>query len=261
MPAVDHNGHLVDRIRQDRLIGTFVKSRDPTTTEAIAVAGYDFVIADLEHSVLAMADVENIVRACDRHGVAVVARIDAGMADRIGTLLDVGVSGIQVSNVTRSDNARAVQLAAHYPPRGVRSLSLANRAAGFGTITAKDHLIATAGRCALIGQIESVNGLANLPAILDSAVFDLLFLGPTDLSVDLGHPGDLRHPTVHTALDTAAQMTLAHGTALGIFCATVEEAQQWARRGATYLAVSSDLAMLADTAMSTARLWRSSAVT
>ena len=42
----------------ERLIGTFVKSRDPATTEALAAAGYDFVVADMEHSPLAVADVE-----------------------------------------------------------------------------------------------------------------------------------------------------------------------------------------------------------
>jgi len=247
---------LADRIRQHRLIGTFVKSRDPTTTEAIAVAGYDFVIADLEHSSLALADVENIVRACDRHDVPVVARIERAMTERVGALLDVGVSGIQVSDVTGPDTASAVEAAAHYPPRGARSLSLATRAAGFGTIPVRDHLADAAGRTVLVGQIESADGLTGLPATLDSAVFDVLFLGSTDLSIGLGHPGAPLHPTVHTELDAAAERILASGAALGIFCATMREARWWAQRGATFVAVSSDLSMLAEVAVSIARQWR-----
>ncbi|HZC26942.1 MAG TPA: aldolase/citrate lyase family protein, partial [Actinopolymorphaceae bacterium] len=57
---------LRQRIRDgERLIGTFLKARDPAVAETVAVAGYDFVVADLEHSPLSVSDVEGITRACD----------------------------------------------------------------------------------------------------------------------------------------------------------------------------------------------------
>ena len=89
-----------------------------------------------------------------------------------------------------------------------------------------------------------------LPEILESGVFDGLFFGPTDMAVALGHPGDPGHPDVAEALDSATGLILGHGTSLGIFCATADEARQWASRGLTLLAISTDLGMLRGAAVS-----------
>ena len=234
----------------ERLFGTFVKSRDPLISEALATAGYDFVVADLEHSSLSAGEVEGIVRACDAHDVPVIVRIPATWLFLSGALLDAGVTGIQVSDVSSADVAVAVRAAAHYPPTGERSLSLSTRAALFGAVPAVEHVGSSLARTVLIGQIESAAGLAALPEILASGVFDALFFGPTDLAVALGHPGDPAHPDVAGALDSASGLILGRGTRLGIFCGTADEARRWASRGLTLLAISTDLGMLRGAAVS-----------
>lgn len=234
----------------ERLLGTFVKSRNPVIAETLATAGYDFVVADLEHSSLSAGEVEGIVRACDGHHVPVIARIPATWLFLCGALLDVGVTGIQVSDVSSAGVAAAVRAAAHYPPVGDRSLSLSTRAALFGAVPAAEHVGSSLARTVLIGQIESRAGLAALPEILESGVFDGLFFGPTDMAVALGHPGDPGHPDVAGALRSAAELITRHGTPLGIFCATADEAARWAARGLTLLAMSTDLGMLRAAAIS-----------
>ena len=253
MSAVSENlRHAGFRARvRDRelLLGTFVKSRDPATTEALAVAGYDFIVADLEHSSLSAGDVEGIVRACDAHDVPVVARIPATRLDLCGPLLDVGVTGMQVSDVTSAALALAVRASAHYPPVGERSLALSTRAARFGAVPASAHIPASLAQTVLVGQIESREGLASVPAILESGVFDALFFGPADMSVSLREPGrGVVHPDVGSLLGEAASSILGSGTPLGIACANVEEAQRWAGRGLTYLAISTDMGMLREAA-------------
>jgi 2-keto-3-deoxy-L-rhamnonate aldolase RhmA len=237
----------------ERLIGTFVKSRDPATTEALAVAGYDFVVADMEHSPLAVADVEGIARACSPRDVAVLARVPPSRLGLCGALLDAGATGIQVSDVSSAALAAEVAAAAWYPPRGERSLSLSTRAARFGTLPAAEHIARSDEHTVLVGQIESAAGGGSLASIIASGVFDALFLGATDLSVALGHPGDVRHPVVAAALADAAAVITGSGTPLGIFCGSADEAADWAQRGASMLAVSSDLSMLTSAAAATAR--------
>ena len=234
----------------ERMLGTFVKSRDPLISETLAAAGYDFVVADLEHSSLSAGEVEGIVRACDVHDVPVIVRIPPSGLPLCGSLLDAGVTGIQVSDVSSAAVAAAVRASAHYPPVGERSLSLSTRAALFGAVPAAEHVGSSLARTVLIGQIESRAGLAALPEILDSGVFDGLFFGPTDMAVALGHPGDPGHPGVAGALLDATGLILGHGTPLGIFCATADEARQWASRGLTFLAISTDLGMLRGAAVS-----------
>jgi len=237
----------------ERLIGTFVKSRDPATTEALAVAGYDFVVADMEHSPLAVADVEGIARACSARDVAVLARVPPSRLGLCGALLDAGVTGIQVSDVSSAALAAGVAAAAWYPPRGERSLSLSTRAARFGTLPAAEHIARSDDQTVLVGQIESAAGVGSLASIIASGVFDALFLGATDLSVALGHPGDVRHPVVAAALADAAAAITGSGTPLGIFCGSAQDAAAWSQHGASMLAISSDLSMLASAAAATVR--------
>lgn len=239
------------------LTGTFVKSRDPSVAEALAVAGYDFVVADLEHSPLAVADVEGIARACAAWGVAVLARVASPSLGQAGPLLDAGVTGIQVSDVSSAAAAEAARAAVRYPPNGARSLSLSTRAGRFGLSAAAAHIAASDSQTVLVGQIESAEGAAALASIIASGAFDALFLGATDLSVALGHPGETGHPAVAGALSEAAATITGSGTALGVFCGDAAAAASWAARGASLLAISSDLTMLATTAVATLRQLRS----
>lgn len=233
-----------------------MKSRDPSVAEALAVAGYDFVIADLEHSALSVADVEGLVRACSYHGVAVLARLAPSSLGLCGALLDAGATGIQVSDVSSIAVAEAARDVVRYPPDGKRSMSLATRAGRYGTVGAAAHLSSSALNTVLVGQIESVAGLGALNSLVASEIFDVLFLGATDLSVALGRPGDVWHATVLAALKEAGEAILGGGAAFGIFCADAEAALHWARRGACLLAVSSDLAMLSAAAGAVLRQFR-----
>jgi 4-hydroxy-2-oxoheptanedioate aldolase len=228
----------------EALAGTFVKSRDPSTTEALAAGGLDFVIADLEHSPLSVADVESITRAGAAWGLPVLARIPPTGLGLIGALLDAGVAGVQVSDVTSAEMAHQVGAAGRYPPLGERSLSIATRAARFGSVPAASHMAMSNDQTVLIGQIESIAGVAALPSIIDTGALDALFIGATDLSVSLGHPAQLGHPAVADALSDVAEAIIEAGMPLGIFCGTAAAAAEWAGRGATLLAISSDLTML-----------------
>ena len=195
-----------------------------------------------------MHDVEAIARAGAAWNVPVLARVPASRLDLTGALLDAGAAGIQVSDVTSAELAQRAEAAAHYPPRGQRSLSMATRAGSFGAVSAAEHIAASNWETVLVGQVESVDGLAALPEILAAEVFDALFIGPSDLSLSLGHPGDLGHPAVADAMAKAAAAILASGTPLGIACPTAALAAEWAARGATLLAISSDVGLLASAA-------------
>lgn len=240
------------RVRErERLIGTFAKSRDPAAAEALALAQYDFIVADMEHSSLSAGDAEGIVRACDCYDVPVIARIPATGLSLCGQLLDAGVTGIQVSDVSSAADALAARAAVHYPPLGGRGLSLSTRAARFGATRATTHIAASLDQTVLIGQIESTEGVAALGEIIASGVFDALFFGPTDMSVSLRREGQADHPEVLAALDAAATTIIASGMPLGIFCANVEQAHRWAERGLTLLAIGTDLSMLSAAAQAT----------
>lgn len=238
------------------MVGTFVKSRDPSVAEALAVAGYDFLIADLEHSSLSVSDVENMVRACSGHGVSVLARVAGSRLGLAGALLDAGATGIQVSDVSSVADASSAQAAVRYPPAGSRSVSVVTSAGRFGMVPVKAHIAFASESVVLAGQIESRTGLGALDSVIKCGVFDALFLGTTDLSVSLGHPGAVLHPDVAGALESAADEISASGMPFGVYCGNASQARAWAYRGASMLVVSSDLALLSSAAAETVEmLW------
>jgi 2-keto-3-deoxy-L-rhamnonate aldolase RhmA len=237
------------------MLGTFVKSGDPTVTEILASSGFDFLIADLEHSSLAMRDVENIVRAAALHSVPVLVRIPPDGLHQAGRALDAGAVGIQISDLVDRTTAQRARSVCSYPPAGARSMSLSQRGAQFGQVQAPEHLATSERDLVLVGQVESVAGTEALPLLLAESLVDLWFIGSLDLSVSLGHAGSTNHPTVADTLHDIAATILAAGARLGVFAQDVGEARLWVQRGATMVAVTSDYALLATQARRLAREW------
>ncbi|MBS1895323.1 MAG: hypothetical protein JST59_28820 [Actinobacteria bacterium] len=235
---------LGNRLRGgEKLVGSFVKSDDPNVAEAMAAAGFDLLIADLAHSSLGLREVEDIVRAAAVHGVPVLARIGPADLALAGRILETGAAGIQVTDVDSAELLGDLRAAVDFPPRGRRGLSLSHRAGGFGLRPA-DELID--GVALVITQLESRAGLERLAELLAApAQPDAWFLGPTDLAIDLGHRGDAGHPEVVAALEEALATVLAAGLPAGIFVPEAAAARAWHARGATLLALSSDLTLLA----------------
>lgn len=239
-----HPTSLRGRLGDEALLGAFVKSPDPNVTEVLIRAGYDWLVADLDHSTLTLADVAGIIRTAELADVPVVVRLTPADLHLAGRALDAGAAGIQVSDVSSVETAAAAQAAAAYPPRGRRGLAFSHRAASFGLEAPASYLQRADESLALIAQIESEEGVAALPGLLAGAAFHAFFLGPTDLASSLGHPEDPDHPDVLAALERAAQTILTHGRTLGVFARSAEEASAWRGRGARLIACSSDLGLL-----------------
>jgi 2-keto-3-deoxy-L-rhamnonate aldolase RhmA len=240
----------------DALLGTFVKSSDPMVSELLAGAGFDFLIVDCEHSTLALADVAAIVRGAS---VPVVVRLPPERLHDAGRLVEAGAAGIQVPDVGATEAvARArSELRPSGRDGGRMGLALTHRAARFGATTAVEYVERVELQTLVVAQIESGAAVEALPRLLEAQPgADVWFLGPTDLSLDLGRPGELGHPDVEAALERAATLILAAGARLGVFAIDAADAARWSRRGASYVAVASDLALLAGSARAVVGRWQ-----
>jgi 2-keto-3-deoxy-L-rhamnonate aldolase RhmA len=228
------------------LIGTFIKCADPAVAELLAIAGYDLLVADVEHASLALRDVEAIARAADAHGVPVLARIAPRETATAGRFLDAGVRGIQLTDVTDETTLGELYRATRFPPEGRRSLALSHRAAGFGALSLAGFLERANDELLTIAQIESRAGVAAIEALLGSPFSpDVWFIGPLDLSSDLGHPGDYSHPDVTGAIDHVLAAVHDRGARSGMFARDAEDAQGWLARGVSVILIGSDVTLLA----------------
>lgn len=251
-------GALRARIQEGAaLLGTFVKSSDPTIAELLASAGFDVLIADLEHSTLSVSDLHDMVRAGEVWNVPTIARIGPEAIPEIGRILESGVAGLQVGAVERADTLEELRRAIQFRPAGVRGSSVSHRAAEFGRVSADEYTRLGPEAIAVIAQVETVEGVNRLPELLrSSSAPDCWFVGAVDLSCDLGFPGELEHNVVRNAIDGISEQVAAAGQRLGMFAANERSAVEWRARGATLVALASDISLLAQQAEGVVSAWR-----
>lgn len=233
--AVKHklsNGEIVK--------GCFVRHHAPQLAEWLTLSGWDFVMFDAEHGTLSPAQVEDLSRAVEVRGGTPFVRATTNSAPVILRFLDAGPVGIHVPWVNSAAEAEAVVRAVKYVPEGIRGLA-GTRASDFGLTEPLGSYIERANRETMIvihietGEaVERVDEIAAVPGV------DVLFIGPTDLSHSLGHPGEFDHPDVVEAMDRIAAAVVPSDKALGIYAGSAEFANHWLDKGARYIATGVD---------------------
>jgi 4-hydroxy-2-oxoheptanedioate aldolase len=187
----------------------------------------------------------------------VIARLAPDRLGDAGHAIEAGVNGIQVSGVSAPEQLLAIREATTLPPEGRLGLSLSHRAASFGGMSAREYAHSLAAQVIIV-QIESSAAIGSLEQLVAIAPRpDVWFLGPMDLSADLGCPGDLDHPSVQTALDRAVRTLTSARAAFGAFATDIADAERWASRGATLAIVGSDMTLLAGATRVMTDRWRS----
>jgi 4-hydroxy-2-oxoheptanedioate aldolase len=167
-----------------------------------------------------------------------MVRVTTNDAPTILRFLDTGAHGVHVPWVNSAADAERAARSVKYTPRGIRGLA-GSRASEWGLREPIGEYVQRANRETLVViQIETQDAVDAIDEYLTIDDIDVLFLGPTDLSQSLGHPGDLRHPDVLAAMDRVADAVVGSGTTLGIYAGTVDMTKEWLDRGARYFTTS-----------------------
>jgi len=240
---LDH-GRLRRRLAAgDTTVGTFVGTASPLVGEVCAAAGLDWLLLDLEHGAGGEEQVRSLVPAAASYGVPTVVRVESAARIRIGRVLDLGAAGVMLPRLDSAHEVAAALRHLRYPPHGDRGVATYNRACRFGL----DPAALERGDSQVLGvvQIESAAALDEVDKIaaLDGA--DVLFVGPRDLSHDLGLPGQLTAPRYLAALDKVRTAAAAHGKACGLLVNDGAGAAARIAEGWTFVAIGSDSTLLA----------------
>ncbi len=224
---------LKDRVRRgDPVFGTIVPIPSPEVTEIAGLAGYDFLLFDMEHGPVTVDVLEDLVRACRAVNVVPLARVPEDHPKTILRALDVGCVGVMVPQVETPQQAQAAVAATKYAPTGTRSLAGATAAAWWGKVPIPDHVTASNAAAMSVLQIETRRGLEAVEAIARIPGVDVLFIGPSDLSQSLGHPGAVTHPDVQAAIKRIFGACRSAGVPAGILALTPEDVQTYHELGA-----------------------------
>lgn len=236
------SARLRERLREGAIVGTFIKLPALESVDIAASAGADLVVIDGEHSQLDEGDQLRLVRHAAAIGLAAVVRVPAVDAAAINRLLEAGAAGIQLSSLRRAAQRDALQVATRYAPGGTRSVSLAHPAADYGGEALAAYLGRHAAGPLLVGQIETATTDDPLPSLLRG--LDVAFIGTTDLSVDMGRPGQLDDERVRGRVAEIAAAAAGAGVALGAWVPSAEAARGLASGALRYVIVGSDLQVL-----------------
>ena len=195
-------------------VGSWLQLADQALTEMMASAGFDWLTIDLEHTTTTLDQMGNMIRVGDLAGMPMMVRLSGHDPIQIKRALDAGARGVIAPTVNTAEQAARIVDAVYYPPRGSRGVGL-SRAQGYGS-NFSGYLNDEASDMVVIAQVEHIDGVRNLDAILSVDGIDGYFIGPYDLSGSVGHPGEFDHPDVKAALDEAATYIAAEGVLSGI---------------------------------------------
>jgi 4-hydroxy-2-oxoheptanedioate aldolase len=213
------------------------------TVEVLAGAGFDWLLLDTEHAPADVPVVHQQLEAMAGGTASAVVRPAWNDAVLLKRFLDIGVQSFLVPMVQDAEEARRAVAATRYPPEGIRGVAVTIRANRFGRVKGY-HRLANEQICVQV-QIETRRALGNLEAIAAVPGVDGLFIGPSDLAADFGHLGDPAHPEVRAAIDDAIGRIRKAGKVAGILAPIEADARRWLELGATFLAVGSDVGLLA----------------
>ena len=203
-----------------RAVGTMIRlTRSPAIAPLAANAGFDFIMIDFEHGTHTLETMTDIAAAAGAAGtgLAVFVRVPELSRGWVSRVLDAGACGVMAPMIESADQARRIVQWAKYPPIGLRGLSSFGPNTGYRDLADASALMAEANRNVLtIAQIETAAGVAAAADIAAVDGIDALLVGPHDLSVSLGHPGQLMTADQDAAIARVAEAANGGGKAFGM---------------------------------------------
>jgi len=232
-------------INQTAVWGCFSKTTDSSFVEAMAVAGANFVILDMEHGPITTETLKTHIMALKATNTLAIVRVEGFDSNTIGKALDLGADGIQVPSVSTAEEAKVAVQKAKFFPEGERGVCRFVRAADYSD-KERTAYFKEANQNLLIIQLEGKEGLDNFEEIVTINGIDIIFIGPYDLSQSLGVPGQIEHPLVTNKIEELILLAKKNNVTLGTFCDTPQQLKKWNALGIAYLAYSVDVGIFKD---------------
>lgn len=232
---------LVEAIRaREPVVGSWITLRDPAVGEMKAELGFDFVLVDIEHTPTSLETVADMTRAVDAAGTGTgtIVRLPWNDPVVVKRVLDIGVSGVMAPMIGTAGEAEALIEATRYPPDGIRGVG-GGRAARYG-LDLPEYFHRANEEIVVIAQIETVEGLENVEEIAAVDGLDALFVGPADLSANLGIYGRRESQEFDDAVQRVLDAADGAGTAVSTLATRPEDIERRVEAGFDFMMAGSD---------------------
>lgn len=246
----------------EAVFGSFAFLPSPDIVEIMGLAGFDYVIIDLEHSPKDWSDVANMIRAAELHDMAPLIRVRENTEKSILEALELGAEGVVLPFVQTAEDVRRATRAANYPPAGMRGTCTLTRVARYGGLRSGfiEHTQRQNQKVVLVAQIEDKTGVENIEEILAcDPSLDVVMIGRSDLASSLDRPGQVEDPRVIEATNRVIAACRTHGprplpTGIGVYAP--DEAPKWIEAGCRFFFYSADTAMMLNAASTATKAFK-----
>jgi len=231
--------------RGEAMIGTMANEvKSPGLAQICAAAGFDFLFIDTEHGTYSLAETASLTQMCRQVGVVPLVRVPDLAYHLIARVLDAGAMGVMVPRIETAKQVEAMVSYVRYPPLGVRGSGGSGRTEYGLTGRSTPELVERLNNETLIvAQIERKAAIENIKATAGVPGLDVCLVGPVDLSISLGVPGEMDHPLMQGAIQKVVDACASRGIASGAHL-WAKALEHWWRRGMRMLMCNSDIGML-----------------
>lgn len=210
----------------------------------IKAAGLDHFFIDAEHSRTSFNDIQNLVRAAKGHGIVPLVRVADIEYSLVARMLDCGAFGIVAPRIERPEQVEELVRIMKFPPRGHRGYGLRNIVNDFDFQGAQAEMDSSDAETMCIPQVETKGAVESIEEIASIPGVDATMVGPFDLSVSLGIPGQFDSAIFWDAFDKMVEGCNKHGVAPGVHAGNPEMLQKCKEHGARLLFCATDVSMM-----------------
>ena len=227
------------------VIGTMAAEfRSPEVGRTLAAAGFDFLLIDNEHSAYSLETVNDMIRAAKPTGIVPIVRVPEAEYYLIARRLDIGAQGVMIPRVETRETVELVVRSVKYPPVGSRGYGVRVIHTDHEKVSIKEAIDHFNEDTLVVIQIESKRAIDHIDDLMSVEGVDVGLIGPSDLSISLGVPGEPNHPLMIEYIERMVEGCIRNGVAAGIHIPDMDALRRWREKGMRFLAYSNDIGLL-----------------
>lgn len=215
--------------------------RSPQAVALTASQKWDYIILDTEHNDYNMETLANMAFVAKYEDIGLFVRVPDKLYHQMAQMLDIGAEGLVLPQVkTRAETAH-ILMSTKYAPMGKRGVSVSEAVTRFRSFDVVEYTQYANEELMTIVQIESETGVNNVREIVSTPGVDAVMIGPSDLTMDMGIPGQFHHSKVEEAFHEIIAVCNEYGVAPGIHLSSMDDVRKWVREGMRFVTYSYDI--------------------
>jgi 2-keto-3-deoxy-L-rhamnonate aldolase RhmA len=235
--------------RGETVFGSALQAyRSPEVARTFAAAGFDYIFIDMEHGSFDLETVHDCITAANAAGITPIVRVAELLYSLVCRLLDSGAQGIILPRVEEPKLLEEALSWMRFPPLGKRGYGVNPTMVGYETRTFGEIIEHQNRNTLAVVQFETTTAMERADELLSVKGVDVAMVGPADLSISLGIPGQFDNPLLISTVDRLIERCNHHGVVPGIQTRGVAMSKMWAERGMRFVGAGADYMLLLERA-------------